>query len=135
MRRGATRATTVAISGHVHLEIPSDVLLAETTAVPTYKEPPFGHIPSLRPAPPPEAVTALMDALLSAQRPVLISGNGVLLSGAWGGIQHLAEALSLPVATSMGGEGSIREDHELALCLIGRYSRQGANDNMADVGL
>src|SRR5258708_4996295 len=135
MLRGAIRAATGAIPGPVHLEIPSDMLRAETTAVPIYKEPPFGHIPSLRTAPPPEAVTALMDALLSAQRPVLIAGNGGLLSEAWGEVQHLAEALSLPVATSMGGKGSIREDHELALGLIGRYSRKVANDIVRECDL
>src|SRR5712692_9102319 len=113
----------------------SEMLRAETTAVPIYKEPPFGHVPSLRTAPPPEAVTALMDALLSAQRPVLIAGNGVLLSEAWEEVQHLAEALSLPVATSMGGKGSIREDHELALGLIGRYSRKVANDIVRECDL
>src|SRR5260370_36291414 len=76
-----------------------------------------------------------MDALLSAQRPVLIAGNGVLLSEAWEEVQHLAEALSLPVATSMGGKGSIREDHELALGLIGRYSRKVANDIVRECDL
>jgi acetolactate synthase-1/2/3 large subunit len=135
MLRGAIRAATGAIPGPVHLEIPSDMLQAETTAVPIYKEPSFGHVPSLRTAPPPETVTALMNALLSAQRPVLIAGNGVLLSEAWDEIQELAEALSLPVATSMGGKGAIREDHELALGVIGRYSRKVANDIIRECDL
>jgi len=135
MLRGAIRAATGAIPGPAHLEIPSDMLCAETAAVPIYKEPPFGHVPSLRTAPPPEAVTALTDALLSAQCPVLIAGNGVLLSEAWDEVQDLAEALSLPVATSMGGKGSIREDHELALGLIGRYSRKVANDIVRECDL
>src|SRR5207244_3294344 len=94
-----------------------------------------GHVPSLRTLPPPEMVTALMDALLSAQRPVLIAGNGVLLSEAWDEVQELAEALSLPVATSMGGKGAIREDHELALGVIGRYSRKVANDIVQECDL
>src|SRR5258708_33622683 len=80
MLRGAIRAATGAIPGPVHLEIPSDMLRAETTAVPIYKEPPFGHIPSLRTAPPPEAVTAMMDALLSPPRPVLIARHPRFLS-------------------------------------------------------
>src|SRR5260370_31611104 len=135
MLRGAIRAATGAIPGPVHLEIPSDMLNVETTAVHIYKEPPFGRVPSLRTAPPPETVTALMDALLSAQRPVLIAGNGVLLSEAWDEVQDLAEALSLPVATSMGGKGAMREDHELALGVIGRYSRKVANDIVKECDL
>src|SRR3989442_6046476 len=124
MLRGAIRAATGAIPGPVHLEIPSDMLNVETTAVPIYKEPSFGRVPSLRTAPPPEAVKAFMDALLSPQRPVLIAGNGGLLSEAWGEGQELAEALSLPVATSMGGEGGMRADHQPALCVIGPVSRE-----------
>ena len=58
MLRGAIRAATGAIPGPAHLEMPSDMLRAETADVLIYKEPPFGHIPSLRTAPPLEAVTA-----------------------------------------------------------------------------
>jgi acetolactate synthase-1/2/3 large subunit len=135
MLRGAIRAATGAIPGPAHLEIPSDMLRGQTDDVAIYKEPLFGHIPSLRTAPPPEAVTALLDALLSAQRPVLIAGNGILLAEAWDEVLALAEMLSLPVATSMGGKGSIREDHELALGVIGRYSRKVANDIMCECDL
>jgi acetolactate synthase I/II/III large subunit len=135
MVRGAIRAATGAIPGPAHLEIPSDMLRGQIDDVAIYKESPFGHIPSLRTAPPPEAVTALLDALLSAQRPALIAGNGVLLSEAWDEVLALAEMLSLPVATSMGGKGSIREDHDLALGVIGRYSRKVANDVMRECDL
>src|SRR5918912_758591 len=75
------------------------------------------------------------DMLRADIDPVLIAGNGALLSGAWDEVQALAEMLSIPVATSMGGKGSIREDHDLALGVIGRYSRKVANDIVREADL
>src|SRR2546427_3502447 len=74
MLRGAIRAATGAIPGPVHLEIPSDMLNVETTAVPIYKEPSFGRVPSLRTAPPPEAGTAFVGGPLSPPPPGPHSG-------------------------------------------------------------
>lgn len=128
MVRGAIRAATGSTPGPVHLEIPSDMLRENAEATNIYKERSFGQVPSLRSAPPPEAVLEIVEALLRAERPILIAGNGVLISEAWAEVEALVEALSLPVATSMGGKGAIREDHDLALGLIGRYSRKVAND-------
>ena len=135
MLRSAIRAATGSIPGPVHLEIPADILNGDMSEVAIYKEPAFGKLPSLRSAPPAEAVSALVDALLSAQRPVLIAGNGVLISQAWDEVQTLAELLSLPVATSMGGKGAISEEHELALGVMGRYSRKTTNDIMQECDL
>jgi acetolactate synthase-1/2/3 large subunit len=137
MVRAAIRAATGSPPGPAHLEIPADMLRAEIDGVRVYREPAFGQVPSLRTAPPPEAAARLADALLQAERPVLIAGNGVLLSQAWDEVEALAEALSLPVATSMGGKGAIREDHDLAVGVIGRYSRKSANDlvRRADLAL
>src|SRR5256714_8936253 len=135
MVRAAIRAATGSPPGLVHLEIPADMLRADINPVPIYKDAPFGQVPALRTAPPREAIMALVDALLTAQRPVLIAGNGALLSQAWDEVQAFADMLSIPVATSMGGKGSIREDHDLALGVIGRYSRKVANDVVREADL
>ncbi len=135
MVRAAIRAATGVPPGPVHLELPADMLRSSSDGGPVYKERAFGHVPSLRTAPPAETVKSLVDALLQAERPVLIAGNGVLISQAWDEVQALAETLRLPVATSMGGKGAIREDHELALGVIGRYSRKVANDIVREADL
>ncbi len=135
MLRSAIRAATGSIPGPVHLEIPADILNGDMGEATIYKEPSFGKLPSLRSAPPADTVSALVDALLSAQRPVLVAGNGVLISQAWDEVQTLAELLSLPVTTSMGGKGSISEEHELALGVVGRYSRKTTNDIVRECDL
>lgn len=135
MLRSAIRAATGSIPGPVHLEIPADILNGDMDETVIYKEPSFGKLPSLRSAPPADVVRALVDALLSAQRPVLIAGNGVLISQAWDEVRTLAELLSIPVATSMGGKGAISEEHELALGVMGRYSRKITNDIVRECDL
>jgi acetolactate synthase-1/2/3 large subunit len=70
----------------------------------------------------------VVERLLRAERPILLAGSGVVQSGAWQELTALAEALSVPVATTAGGKGAISEEHDLALGAVGRYSRKVAND-------
>ncbi len=135
MVRAAIRAATGPIPGPVHLEIPSDMLRLDVEPGEVRADPPFGRVPSVRTAPPAGAAAGIVDALLVGERPVLLAGNGVLLSEAWDEVAAVAELLSVPVATSMGGKGAIREDSDLALGVIGRYSRKVANDIVRDADL
>ena len=62
--------------------------------------------------------------------------GGVVLAEAWPELHELSESLSIPVATTLGGKGAISElDSELAVGVIGRYSRRVANDTVADADM
>ena len=76
------------------------------------------------------AVTALVSAielLKAAQRPVIIAGNGVHAAKAYDELVAMAELLGSPVATTYNGKSAIREDHPLALGMMGRYGQPVAN--------
>ena len=133
--RTAIRTATSTPAKTVHLEIPSDILAAELPAPDVYAEPGFGRVPSLRSSPEPDAISAVVDALATADRPVLLAGTGVILSEAWDAVVDLAELIDIPVATSLGGKGSIDETHRLCVGLIGRYSRKVANDVVMEADL
>jgi acetolactate synthase-1/2/3 large subunit len=135
--RAAIRQAVATPPGPVHLEVPADVLAATVDDVTTYAEPQFGRVPGPRAGADPAAVRAAADVLLTAERPVIVAGNGVLLSGAWAELVRFAELASAPVATTMGGKGAIADDHDLSLGVFGRYSRKVANDLVteADVAL
>jgi acetolactate synthase-1/2/3 large subunit len=62
-----------------------------------------------------DAVAKVAEALSAATRPVLWAGGGVVSSGAGPALVALAERLSAPVVTTIGGRGSIPEDHPLCL--------------------
>ena len=88
----------------------------------------YGRFPATRLRPPPDDVEAAADALLAAERPVILAGGGIMASGASGEVQALAEALGIPVATTFMGKGTLAEDHPLALGPFGLIGRPATND-------
>jgi acetolactate synthase I/II/III large subunit len=78
-----------------------------------------GWYPRYRPLPDSAALSAAMHVILQSERPLLVAGGGVLHSGAEEQLRALAERLGIPVATTLTGKGSIREDHPLSLGVLG----------------
>src|SRR5258708_13381730 len=77
----------------------------------------------------------MLDALLAAQRPVIVAGGGAVLSGAWDEITRLAEILHIPVATTINGKGSINEMHAWSAGVIGgNGGRPYAHQLLAEAG-
>ncbi|MFB7337645.1 thiamine pyrophosphate-binding protein [Streptomyces adustus] len=107
----AWKSALSAPHGPVWVEIPQDVLLAETslpvvTAVDAAPE-------ELLPRPELTAVAA--DLLARAQRPAIIAGGGVVRADASGKLRQLAEKLNAPVVTTFGGKGAFPWNHPLSL--------------------
>ncbi|WP_435255685.1 thiamine pyrophosphate-binding protein [Streptomyces althioticus] len=97
--------------GPVWVEIPQDVLLAETVLpVVTAMDATPDELP-----PRPE-LTALAAHLLSgAERPAIVAGGGVVRSDASGKLRQLAERIQAPVVTTPGGKGAFLWTHPLSL--------------------
>jgi acetolactate synthase-1/2/3 large subunit len=68
-----------------------------------------------------------VDILLASQRPIIMSGGGVILSGAFSELQAVAELLMAPVVTTFKGKGSFPENHHLAMGPIGMHGHAEAN--------
>lgn len=71
-------------------------------------------------------------ALVGAQRPVIIAGNGVRVGQAWDQLAHLAGALDAPVVTSASGKGVFDETHPLAGGVMGSFGWASANELVGD---
>lgn len=67
----------------------------------------------------PEYIDRAVDLLLSAKRPVLLAGGGVIQAEATEELKAIAEFLGAPVTTSFMGKGAFPEDHELFACACG----------------
>lgn len=52
-------------------------------------------------APEPESISACIDVLVSARRPLIIAGQGAVLSGCRGDLERLAELTGAPLATTL----------------------------------
>ena len=131
--REAARHAISGAPGPVYLGIPNDIFEEE---LPGYSGPaPLDQafeVPLTRPAPTPADAEAVVKALASATRPIILAGGGIHQSGAHDALRQVAERLSIPVATSNSGKGSIAETHDLALGSVGRYSRNYANAALRD---
>jgi len=106
------QAFTVARSGKpgpVLVDIPRDVLAQEVESQ--------AYVPVGRPARTqgdPQRIREAVEALLRAQRPIIVAGGGTVASGAFHALRDLAELLGLPVLTTLSGRGSLPDDHALA---------------------
>lgn len=67
------------------------------------------------------------EILQKAQRPIIMAGGGVILSGAFSELQALAELLMIPVVTTFKGKGAFPENHPLAMGPIGMHGHAEAN--------
>ncbi|UXY35971.1 thiamine pyrophosphate-binding protein [Streptomyces albidocamelliae] len=107
----AWKSALTAPHGPVWVEIPQDVLLAETTlpVVTAMDATPDDLVPR------PELTAVAADLLSRAARPAIIAGGGVVRADASGKLLQLAEMLDAPVVTTFGGKGAFPWQHPLSM--------------------
>ncbi len=94
------------VRGPVHLCLPFDVQTEKLASCSI-------HLPQ------PEPLVSLgnhdhaIQAILNAERPLIIAGKGINRAGAHSELLQLAETCQIPVVTSPGGKGAIVWDHPL----------------------
>ena len=110
--------------GPVLIDIPRDVQLEMVDPV----------FPEVTPAGVPELTEETRESLQhaarllnEAKRPLIITGHGVLASGASTELQALAEATGIPVITTLLGLSSFPSGHPLNLGMLGMHGMYWAN--------
>lgn len=127
------RAFSIAINGQpgpVFIEMPTDIGGKVTSSITVNPEslPEFNPTQKIRVAGDPELIKKASDLILSAKHPVLISGNGTILSEANNELKDFLELLGIPFLTTPGGRGIISEEHPLALGVNGLYRTEVAKN-------
>src|SRR5882762_8115256 len=137
MLRQAFRVATSGAPGPVHLQVRGNEgqLDQEEAEMEPLVEPQFARVPAFRPQPDPDDLKKILHYLEQAERPVIVAGGGARWSGAGPELVALAEALSIPVATSLNGKECIPASHPLAVGVVGSYSRESANRVVAAADL
>ena len=76
-----------------------------------------------------------IEIVKAAQRPLIIAGHGVLISGATEELYKLATTCQIPVTNTLLGLGSFPGEHQLSLGMLGMHGTVYANyaTNEADV--
>ena len=135
--RQAFREVTSGAPGPVYLQMQSH--LGEWAEQKAELEPlceeQFSRVPAFRPEPESHRVRDVAARLGAAQRPVIMAGGGVVRSRAQAEVVELAEALQIPVVTSLNAKSTIVDAHPLSVGVSGLYSRDCANRVLAEADL
>ncbi|MFB6141973.1 MAG: biosynthetic-type acetolactate synthase large subunit, partial [Halorientalis sp.] len=105
--------------GPTLVDLPKDVTQPETDVVPGKPETPDTYNP-------PEAadeasVEAAAEALMAAERPLVLAGGGVIKGEASDELRDFATEHGIPVVTTMPGTGAFPETHDLSLEIVGMH--------------
>ena len=122
------RAFGIATSGRpgpVVLDVPEDVCHGtfDYEAADFAADPATLQIPARRIRPDAGELARAARLIAGAERPLILAGGGVHLSGAYEALQTLAQDHNIPVAHTMSGKGGLACTHPLSAGLFGRYSR------------
>ena len=95
--------------GPVLVEIPANVAGQE---IPAFD---YAPVPRTRYAADPGDVREMVGAVLAAERPVIVAGQGMMNAGATADLVAFAELTGVPVMTTLAGKSGFPEDHPLSL--------------------
>ncbi|MGW4469087.1 glyoxylate carboligase [Nonomuraea sp. NPDC004354] len=118
--REAFRVARSGRPGPVLIDIPVDVARQVIEYDPAIDAP----LPVAAVEPHLPRVERALDLLLAAERPLLLSGGGVIGAGASAELVELAELLQVPVQVTLMGKGSIPDDHPLHSGMTGIQTSQ-----------
>jgi acetolactate synthase-1/2/3 large subunit len=112
--------------GPVLVDLPKDVQIAETDFVPPDED---LELPGYRPkgAGDSELVERAAALINEAERPVILAGQGVLMSGAMDALRRFVDKTSTPVALTLLGKGGFPESHPLTLGMMGMHGEACVN--------
>jgi len=118
--REAFRIARSGRPGPVLIDLPLDVQKQEILWDSSIDAP----LPLTKVEPSQARVERALDLLLAAERPLLLSGGGVIIGEAHQELVQLAEYLDIPVQVTLMGKGSIDEAHPLFAGMTGIQTSQ-----------
>jgi thiamine pyrophosphate-dependent acetolactate synthase large subunit-like protein len=100
----------------VHIDFPSEVYRAQfkTAGDLAYFHDKARYRTVAKPHPGPKDVSAAVELLKQAERPIIVSSNGVFYSRAWDALKQLAEKANIPVVESGAMKGQFSDAHPLS---------------------
>ena len=111
--------------GPVHVDIPKDVFLETTTET----APAEVNLRGYRPSKVGNArmVRRAAEVINAAERPIIMAGHGIDISGAAEELLQLATRGSIPVVSTLHGVGTFPESHPLSFGMLGMHGLAYAN--------
>ncbi|WP_239025122.1 acetolactate synthase catalytic subunit [Rhodoligotrophos defluvii] len=130
----AFTAATTGRMGPAVLMCPLDLFVDVPSGQVAPRSAALGTFPLDRTVADPARIADAADLLAAAERPLIIAGGGVHLSGAQNALAALQEQASLPVATTAMGKGAVSEEHPLSVGVVGYFmGTRGVTRHLRDL--
>ncbi len=113
--------------GPVVVDIPRDVQLEKINNVEWPEKPVIKGYKPFRTVIDPLKIKKAAELLLNAEKPIILSGTGVVWSGATEEVLHLAETIGSPIISTLPGKSGIPHDYPLFVGPMGYYGRAEAS--------
>lgn len=120
--------------GPVLIDIPIDI---QTQTISKFKYPDSVHMRTYKPTIRGNVVQIkkVIKELAKAKKPIICTGGGVLLADAKSEIREFAERYSIPVVTTMMGNGILPTKHPMYFGMVGNNGHAHANRAMNEADL
>jgi len=92
-----------------------------------------GYRPDLRALP--EEYEHALELIEAAERPIILAGHGVMMSGAMRELREFAEKTQIPVAVTLLGIGGLPASHPLNLGMMGMHGEAWVNTAIQEADL
>jgi acetolactate synthase-1/2/3 large subunit len=83
----------------------------------------------------PEALTVALRLINAAERPLILAGHGIILSGATEAVRQFAERARTPIAMTLLGIGGVPASHPLNLGMMGMHGEAWVNTAIQEADL
>lgn len=80
-------------------------------------------------------IQAALELISKAERPVILAGHGIIMSGATKQLQELAERAQIPVTLTLLGKGAMAENHPLTVGMMGMHGEAASNHAIQNADL
>ncbi|MFT6180577.1 MAG: acetolactate synthase-1/2/3 large subunit [Akkermansiaceae bacterium] len=131
----AYHIATTGRPGPVLIDVPKDVSSGEFTASMNPELDLPGYDPSESLNIDPKGIAEAVALIKAAKRPVILAGQGTMISRADKELMELAETLGCPVTSTLLGKGVFPETHTLSLGMLGMHGTAYANKAMCECDL
>ena len=131
----AYHIATTGRPGPVLIDVPKDVSSGDFTATmdPELDLPGYDPYESLNIDP--SRIEEAVALIKKAKRPVILAGQGTMISRADQELMELATKLNCPVTSTLLGKGVFPENHDLSLGMLGMHGTAYANKAMVECDL
>ena len=131
----AYHIATTGRPGPVLIDVPKDVSSGDFTATmdPELDLPGYDPYESLNIDP--SRIEEAVALIKKAKRPVILAGQGTMISRADKELMELATKLNCPVTSTLLGKGVFPETHDLSLGMLGMHGTAYANKAMVECDL